>query len=78
MKDKTRIRHWQKGNVRVGHCGATDDCFRDISAKAFHDSRQPSFCPECSRLARQAVAAQLVEEWRADRLKEITPIRSHR
>lgn len=75
MKTKTRIRHWQKkGHRRVGHCGETDGCFRDISAKAFHDSRQATYCPECSRLAQQAVGKQLVEEWWADRLKSVTSL----
>ena len=77
-KTNTQIRHWQKGSRRVGHCGATDGSIRDVSAKAFHDSRKAPFCSVCARLAREAVAAQIVEEWRADRLKEITPPRPFR
>ena len=74
MKPKVRIRHWQKGYKRVAHCGATHGSFRTVSAKAFHDSRQATHCPECSRLAQQAVGKQLVEDWWADRMKSVTPL----
>lgn len=74
MKRKLYIVHWQKGYRRVAHCGATAGSFRDRSAKAFHDSRQATYCPECSRLAQQAVGRQLVEDWWADRLKSVTPL----
>ena len=53
-KTNTQIRHWQKGSRRVGHCGATDGSIRDVSAKAFHDSRKAPFCSVCARLAWEA------------------------
>jgi len=74
MKPKVRICHWQKGYKPIAHCGATNGGFRTVSAKAFHDSRQAIYCAECSRLARQEVGKQLVEDWWRDRLSSVTPL----